>query len=331
MTVTLHAHGTRTMGVVIGRFQVPELTEAHKHLLKYAIDRSEALLVVIGFPPAPPSDRNPLYWFTRKIMVQEYLENHTHLVNGSNLRIMDQMDARLDTTWSEEIDLTIKQTLSYFKLDKPALFGGRDSFIPHYCGEYQEHIHYVPYGGGLSGTETRGSLGIHCYTEGERVGYIKAIRDIGHRDRLMVDTAVMCQVGGFADSLLLGKKKGYDDFRFPGGAIDPNETTEDAASRELKEETGLDIRPTEWRVVPGGVSVPVDDWRVRGTNVTYRTNLMFAYTNPYPPEAGDDLWHVEWVPIHNIVSGAVNIVPEHQQLMTLLLNSTLLHERTLRR
>jgi 8-oxo-dGTP diphosphatase len=45
-----------------------------------------------------------------------------------------------------------------------------------------------------------------------------------------------------AASVLLAHRPRYDDWSFPKGKLDPGETIEEAALREVKEETGLDCR-----------------------------------------------------------------------------------------
>ena len=42
--------------------------------------------------------------------------------------------------------------------------------------------------------------------------------------------------------VLLVHRPGYDDWSFPKGKLDPGETVEEAALREVKEETGLECR-----------------------------------------------------------------------------------------
>lgn len=42
--------------------------------------------------------------------------------------------------------------------------------------------------------------------------------------------------------VLLVRRPGYDDWSFPKGKLDPSETVEQAALREVREETGLECR-----------------------------------------------------------------------------------------
>lgn len=50
--------------------------------------------------------------------------------------------------------------------------------------------------------------------------------------------------------LLVHKPRGYDAWQLPQGGIEKGETTEEAAQRELKEETGIDIDGAAFRRCP---------------------------------------------------------------------------------
>jgi 8-oxo-dGTP pyrophosphatase MutT (NUDIX family) len=55
---------------------------------------------------------------------------------------------------------------------------------------------------------------------------------------------VIDRTGAGGPRVLLVHRPKYDDWSFPKGKIDPGETVEQAALREVKEETGFDCRIT---------------------------------------------------------------------------------------
>ena len=61
----------KKLGVVIGRFQVPELHAGHRHILDTTRDENDDLLILLGTTEALPSERNPLPFSVRKRMLEE--------------------------------------------------------------------------------------------------------------------------------------------------------------------------------------------------------------------------------------------------------------------
>ena len=96
--------------------------------------------------------------------------------------------------------------------------------------------------------------------------------------------------------VLVGRKPAEDGYRLPGGFIQPGETHDAGARRELREEAGsFEVDTLEYVG-----SYVIDDWRYRNEANKITTILYLA---PYlfgPIEAGDDLSEVKWVTLQQL-------------------------------
>mgnify|MGYP005852898857 CR=1 FL=1 len=100
---------------------------------------------------------------------------------------------------------------------------------------------------------------------------------------------VDCVVFDDRDRLLLIRRRHppfAGQFALPGGFVDPGETVEAAARRELREETGLEAR--DLRLV-GVYSKPGRDPRGWTISIAY-----LVTTDAAAPKAGDDAAEVEF-------------------------------------
>lgn len=81
--------------------------------------------------------------------------------------------------------------------------------------------------------------------------YIDQLRErIGHSLLLLPGVAAL--VRDEQGRVLLQRRTDDGAWSFPAGAIDPGETPADAVAREVREETGLQVRPTRIAGVFGG-------------------------------------------------------------------------------
>lgn len=96
------------------------------------------------------------------------------------------------------------------------------------------------------------------------------------------------------DVLLIrrGTKPLAGEWSLPGGRIEFGERAEDAALRELREETGIEARLT------GLIDVVDAIFTSRTTGAVARHYVLFDYAAVWlsgEPAAGDDASHAEWI------------------------------------
>jgi 8-oxo-dGTP diphosphatase len=123
--------------------------------------------------------------------------------------------------------------------------------------------------------------------------------------------ATDCIIFGFDGeqlNVLLVKRK-HDPFKgfwaIPGGFVEENETCEDAAKRELKEETGLEtVSPIE---LVGVFSNPNRDPRERVISVAYYTLIK----KNDAVKGSDDAEEAEWFPLKKLPKLAF----DHQKIL----------------
>lgn len=116
--------------------------------------------------------------------------------------------------------------------------------------------------------------------------------DPAETTRLTADVIAFTEHAGVPHVLLI--RRAHEPYAgrwaLPGGHVDPHETTQSAAARELAEETGIDaatLHPI------GTYTTPGRDPRGRYITTAYRTDLPGLPT----PVADDDAAAADWVPL----------------------------------
>lgn len=124
-------------GVIVARFQVPELHVGHIHLIEEVKHRADKTIIVLGCTEKPDY-KNPLSFEIRREMIRDLFPDATIL------KIYDQAN---DANWSRVLDII----LTPYK--EVMLYGSRDSFKKCYTGSLPyTSIEELP---GYSGTKVR--------------------------------------------------------------------------------------------------------------------------------------------------------------------------------
>lgn len=291
------------VGVIIGRFQVADLHEAHINLIKTVTSRHSKVILFLGIA-AVFDNKDPLDFETRKKMIEKVFPSLiiTHIHDQPNNR-----------SWSSILDEKIKELLT--PRQSCVLYGGRDSFIEKYTGSFptQELVqeHWV------SGSKIRGELKNKVdSTTAFRHG---AIWSQWNRYPTVYPTVDVCLYKKENNSILLGKKNRDGGlWRFPGGFVDGKDSSyEEAAHRELSEEV-LDCTFKDITIQSYLGSFKIPDWRYRGREDCIMTLFYMTEYIEGTCQAGDDLDETKWFKINEINESM--LVPFHTQLLSVVKN-----------
>lgn len=290
------------IGVIVGRFQVPALTDGHKEILEHCLAAGhETNIIVLGIPPEDvrSTKNNPIPYKARAQMLREEY--------GDRFCIAYVKDVPTDEEWSRNLDRVIMDVTGGD--DSVVLYGSRSSFIEHYRGRYDTEVYEQRVT--VSGTEVRESA-VHSgeTSKGFRLGCVFATQRSWAHTFPTVDCAV------FSDAsmrrLYMGRKRGERLLRFVGGFLSREDASmEEAAVRETREETSLSCR-----VVDYVGTHRVDDWRYRSEVEGIMTTLYTLVVESGKAEAGDDLAEVELVDLDTLAPEDVN--EPHRPLLAML-------------
>ncbi|MDP3956929.1 MAG: adenylyltransferase/cytidyltransferase family protein [bacterium] len=133
----------KKVGVIVGRFQVPELHAGHRYLVETVIEQCDHVLVVLGLAKIV-SERNPFSQEARAALFRTLHEK---------IRLAEIADHPSDEEWSNALDQII---IAHFPDADVTLYGSRDSFLLVYSGRFKTmHLPPVP---APSGTDIRKKL-----------------------------------------------------------------------------------------------------------------------------------------------------------------------------
>lgn len=302
------------------RVQTPFLTEGHHTLTDYASFHSDQLIIILGIAPTMLATDNPLIYDMRKTMVE---------ISYPSAIVLSVKDTTDDLIWSNEVD---KVLLPYNNEDI-TIYGGRDSFIPYYLGNYKtfdigktpfDHINATLYRNKLKDYKYFQELSNNMMTSftsfedivefGFRCGVIWASQNKFPVAFATVDIGVVRENNGVAE-ILLGKKYKQNVRVLMGGFVDKEDSNYlSAAKRELREEIE-GIKTSELKFID---SFKIDDWRYRKTADCIITNLHICKWIEGEPKGADDLETAEFYTFEKAYSV---IGDHHKHLLNVIENN----------
>lgn len=127
------------------------------------------------------------------------------------------------------------------------------------------------------------------------VEYVKRIRELVGSDELLQVPSVSVAVRDGSGRVMLARHANRGEWVVPGGAIEPGEVPEDAARREMLEETGLHVTLTRFVGVFGGPDFIVH--YANGDRTSYVMSLYEARIDgdAIPKLDADELLEVRFV------------------------------------
>lgn len=285
-----------SIAVVIGRFQSDTICYSLDTFIRRLLFSNKKVVFLCGLSPVMATKENPLDFEARKLMLMNaYPDSEVGYIK----------DCKTDEEWSENLDQQLDRLKKKYSAYHIKVYGGKETVVKKYNGKYAP-IGEIPIEKYINEKMERQKIKSSVKESADfRRGVIWAVENQYPKVYPTVDMII------FADDekrkIVLGRKPYETKFRFPGGFVDPGETLEEAAVRESKEETGLDVK-----VVKNLGSRVVNDWRYQGTD-NILTNIFLCEIVGGKFEPGDDI--VELQIVDPFEFKIQDLVQEHQSYM----------------
>ena len=288
--------GSYDVGVIVGRFQVAELHEAHVELIESVRNLHPRVVIILGMGAVVGTRNNPLNFEARRQMIQE---------KYPDIDVVYIKDTKSDETWSRRLDEIVQDLLG--PQQTAVLYGSRDSFIKYYTGKFPT-LELVATKV-VSGTELREAISKKAKPSYDwRAGAIWQTYNQYRKVYPTVDIAIHRN-----GKYLFVKKPGENLWRFPGGFAEPVSPTFEAdALREAAQETHLECTDPEYIG-----SFKIDDWRYRGEADCIKTLLFHVQSPSGQEKADDDVDRSGWFFLNQLKPDDVE--PEHRVLFAALM------------
>lgn len=298
----LNEKNTTDVGVVIARFQTPDLHNGHIEIINTVLTKHSRVIIFLGLSPLKCTVNNPYQFVIRKKMFEEIYPSDKY----PNIDIQYIDDVGDDEIWSKNLDKLVAKNIG--PLHTATLYGSRDSFIKSYKGRYPT-CELVPTQM-ISASNIRRQISLNPeHNSSFRKGMVYMAYNQYPTFHPCIDAAII----DFNKSMVLLAKKANDKkLRFIGGFMDVHldKSAEDTVKREVNEETGLDVNNL---IYIGSSLIP--DWRYK-----YEQNKIMSmfYAAEYTGGiaiAKDDIEYVIWKYIKDLTKE--DFISDHYPLYNL--------------
>jgi bifunctional NMN adenylyltransferase/nudix hydrolase len=286
-------------GVIVGRFQVPDLHDGHMELFRQVRSRHKTVVVFVGVHPAGLTADHPLDYSTRKAMIQAKFPEFI---------VLPLRDTQDDASWSAQLDYALSSVADFGDI---TLYGGRDSFVPHYTGRFKPvELTLLPEIAAIKGTDIRNEISNRVVDSTDfRKGMIYASAHLWPVLLPCVDIAIF---NSDYSEILLGRRTTEKKWRFIGGHAEKKHGSYEAGARsEVIEEATVDPNTMEYI---GSTVIP--DWRYNTPDRAVMTAFFATTVMSMGAKGADDIGEVKWFKMDKL--SASDIVDTHQVLHTML-------------
>jgi bifunctional NMN adenylyltransferase/nudix hydrolase len=329
--------------VLIGRFQ--PLHVGHLSLVEHAFAIAKKLIIIVGSHNAPTSIRNPWNSTERECFIRSAL----NMFEQGDLKVLPINDSAYNfNDWV----LRVQQKVTAITGEKKVVIVG------HYKDDTSYYLNYFPQwnldtlptqADGISATCIRNAIfenkldSVAVYLPVEVISFLKDWEQSKTFKRLQEEyvfiqnyrkkweNAPFPPVFVTADAVvfaighvLLVKRKfnpGKGMYALPGGFVNQNESIERACTRELKEETSIDIG---FKELHGSLKMrhvfdhPLRD--PRGRVITHAFMYELNVRELPLVKASDDAEEVVWFPLFRIEENESSFFNDHAQIIKYFIN-----------